>query len=183
MRALEAILTRRTVHDYTDREVDPEYIRQSLEAAIRAPNHKLTNPWRFYELGPKSRAEIADIAVLAKREFREITEREEAGIRKKMGTAPVLLLVSQVLDADPGRRKEDYASVACAIQNFSLAMWDFGVSTKWSTGPFTKHPRTYQLIGIDEAQEEIVGGIFAGYPECTPDTPRRPLEAVYQRLD
>lgn len=182
MRALEAILTRRTVHEYTDRAVDPEHIRQALEAAIRAPNHKLTNPWRFYELGPQARAEVADIAVLAKRELKEITEREEEGIRKKMSKAPVLFLVTQVLDADAGRRKEDYASVACAIQNFSLALWDLGVSSKWSTGPFTKHAHTYSMLGIDPADEEIVGGVFAGYPECIPDPPRLPLDSVYKRL-
>jgi len=182
MNALEAILTRRTVHEYTTQAVPQEWIESALQGALRAPNHKLTNPWRFYQIGPATREVIVDIALEAKREFRELSKRDVAAISSKIGTSPVLIMVSQVLSTDPARRKEDYASVACAIQNFSLGMWSFGVSTKWSTGPFVTHKRTYELLGIDPQLEELVGGVFGGYPVVTPDPNRKPLAEVLSRL-
>ena len=182
MNALEAILTRRTVHEYTETPVPQEWVESALEGALRAPNHKLTNPWRFYQIGPDSREIIVDIALEAKREFRELTERDVEAISSKVGTSPVLIMVSQVLSSDPARRKEDYASVACAIQNFSLAMWSFGISSKWSTGPFVTHSRTYELLGIDPQLEELVAGVFAGYPVVTPNPSRTALSDVFRRL-
>lgn len=182
MNALDAILTRRTVHEFNTDPVQQEWVESALQAALRAPNHKLTNPWRFYQLGPSSRETIVDIALEAKREFRELTEKDVAAISSKIGTAPVLIMVSQVLSSDLTRRKEDYASVSCAIQNFSLAMWSYGVSSKWSTGPFVTHRRTYDLLGIQPEKEELVAGVFAGYPVVIPDPNRAPLSDVFRRL-
>jgi Nitroreductase len=55
MRASEAIRERRSIKRFTDRPVSREAIETLLAAATLAPNHRLTQPWRFYVLGPDAR--------------------------------------------------------------------------------------------------------------------------------
>ena len=55
MRASDAIRLRRSIKKFTDRAVTREEIETLLAAATLAPNHRLTQPWRFYVLGPEAR--------------------------------------------------------------------------------------------------------------------------------
>ena len=78
--------------------------------------------------------------------------------------------------------REDYASVSCAIHNFTLALAARGVGTKWSTGSMTRHPMAYDLAQVDAQAEEIVGFIWYGFAARTPQ-PRRPdLNEVYRSV-
>lgn len=180
---LETIKSRRTIHDYRSDPVDQRLIDEALECAIRAPNHKLTNPWRFTQIDGSLRDAIADIAVKVKNDKRPVTENQETAIRKKVTCSPELVVVSQKIDPDPFRRKEDYASCACAIQNFTLALWSEGVGSKWSSGAVTYAPETYALLEIDEGIEEIVAFLWIGYPALIPDPPREPVTAVFRRRE
>lgn len=173
---------RRTVHFYDSRPLPDGLLERALEAAIRAPNHKLTNPWRFTVVGDESRSQITEIAVDLKSSKPGFSPALEAKIRRKVGSSPELVVVSQVLDADPFRRREDYAACACAIQNLTLVLWAEGVGSKWSSGGVTSDPRTYELLGIEPESEEIIGFVWAGYPETVPDPPRRPLDEVVRRV-
>ena len=55
MNALDAIAARRSIKKFTDREVGPAEIEKLLDAAATAPNHRMTQPWRFYVHGPEAR--------------------------------------------------------------------------------------------------------------------------------
>src|SRR5581483_3385939 len=57
-----AILLRRTHKRYGAEPVDEATLVELLELARHAPNHKLTNPWRFRVLGPATRARIEELA-------------------------------------------------------------------------------------------------------------------------
>lgn len=177
----EALLTRRTIHFYTTQALPEGALERALSSALRAPNHKLTNPWRFTLLGPQSRAKITELGIQLKQLDRPLTPAHLGRLQKKLGDPPVLLVVSQVLSPDPFRRKEDYAAVACAIQNLSLSLWSEGVGAKWSSGGLTHHEQTYAIAGVDPELEEIVGFVWAGFPELVPDSPRLPLEDVFRQ--
>ena len=179
MKTLDTIRQRRTIHLYEDRPLPEGLLREALEACLRAPNHKLTNPWRFTRVGPETRAKLVDLGVELKG---ELSERTEAKVRDKLGSSAELVVVSQVRVADDFRRREDFGAIACAIQNLSLALWSEGVGSKWSTGGLTRHERTYELLGIDPEAEEIVGFVWIGYPRTVPDPPRRALDEVYREL-
>jgi hypothetical protein len=43
-----------------------------------------------------------------------------------------------------------------------LSFWSEGLGSKWSTGGVTTDTRTYQALGIDAAEQEIVGFLWAG---------------------
>lgn len=176
----ETLIGRRTVHDYLPGAVDEEAIQRALKAAIRAPNHKLTNPWRFIRLGPELRPRIASICVEMKLRGKDPSSQLEEKVKAKFHNPAEIFVVTQVLAADPFRQKEDYASAACAIQNFSLSLWGEGIGSKWSTGGFTRAEETYSELAIDRECEEIVGFVFVGRPAEICETPRRPLSEVYR---
>ena len=55
MHVTDAISNRRSIKRFTDRAVTRDEIASILSAATLAPNHRLTQPWRFYVLGPDAR--------------------------------------------------------------------------------------------------------------------------------
>ena len=55
MSIFQTIHERRSIKEFTARTVTQEEIEQLLEAVVQAPNHRMTEPWRFYVLGPKAR--------------------------------------------------------------------------------------------------------------------------------
>lgn len=183
----DAILERRTVHRYSTEPIPDGAIDRALECATAAPNHKLTNPWRFTHVGPEGRQRIEDLYVELKRESsEELTDEQEEQYRRKVGDPPELVVPSQVLADDAFTRKEDYAAVACAIENFMLSLRGEGVFAKWTTGSVTRQPETYELLGIDEDDEEIVGFVWVGYPRedrIDVEKPgRRPLDEVVRSV-
>ncbi len=188
MNVREAILSRRTVQRFSTEPIPDGCIERALEGALRAPNHKLTNPWRFTRVGPQARAEIVEVGLRIKREAaeakgREFSTAQEELVRAKLANSAALLIVSQVLADDEFRRREDYASIACAIENFMLCLWAEGVGSKWATGAVTRHAETYEIAGIDAQNEEIVAFVWVGHSSRDLfETPRRPLSEVYREL-
>lgn len=173
---------RRTIHDYTPDPVDEGALERAFAAAQEAPCHRLTWPWRFTRVGPQTRQALVDLNLRVKGEKRALSDEVRAKITRRMRD-PELVVVSQVRCDDPMRSKEDYAAVACAIQNFSLSLHTEGIGTKWGTGAITRHPEAYGLVGVDPSAEEIVGFLFVGHPAVVPEAPvRPPLDEVVRRL-
>src|SRR5207248_2245101 len=56
----EAIRTRRTHKAFRPEPVPRETLDELLELARWAPNHNLTNPWRFRVIGPKALAALKE---------------------------------------------------------------------------------------------------------------------------
>ncbi len=166
MNLQELIADRRTIHDYRDEPLPEGAVERALAAAITAPNHRMTEPWRFVRVGPETRKALLSIAADLKKPSDAAAPSEAAleKLRAKMLTPAELLVVCQVRHPDPGVAREDYAAVACAVQNAMLAFAAEGIGSKWSTGGVTTDQRTYDSLGIDRAQEEIVGFFWAGYP-------------------
>src|SRR6188768_3885545 len=54
MQVEDAIRTRRTHKAYTREPLDRETLDELLEITRWAPNHNLTNPWRFRVVGPEA---------------------------------------------------------------------------------------------------------------------------------
>ena len=83
----EAIRTRRTHKAYGPEPVPRETLDELFELARWAPNHNLTNPWRFRVVGPESLARLKEAA------------GEEAAA--KLDRAPTLVVVSVVRERRP----------------------------------------------------------------------------------
>jgi len=185
MKTLELIKGRRTIHSFVSTKISETTLTAAIEAAIHAPNHKLTWPWFFIRLKPETRILLAELQVQAKaKKSREpMNDIAKSAVRSKFLESPEALIVGIKKDADPARQKEDYASLACAVQNLSLYLWSENVGSKWSTGGLTKMPETYKILGLSQETHEIDGLIFIGYPKNVPVKPERPpIDQFYHRV-
>ena len=129
----------------------------------RAPSNGPTpRPWRFVRVGPEARQALVGISAELKGGSAAIGEPGLQKLRAKMLNPAELLVVSQVRHEKADVAREDYAAVACAVQNAMLSFWAEGIGSKWSTGGVTTDERTYRALGIDAQREEIVGFLWAG---------------------
>jgi len=147
---------------------------RAFEAAVMAPNHLMTWPWRFHRVGPVGREVLADVYVRLKMVGKNATPKANQRLRAKMLDAPELVVVSQSLAGEPVRDREDYAACAAAIQNFMLSLAGDGVGSKWSTSGVIHDEATYALLKIDPNEQTILGLVWAGYPHGDLSVPERP---------
>ncbi len=185
MEVFAAIHARRTIKDFRPDPVPSDLLERALTAGLWAQNHKLTQPWRWTILGPETHRRLA--AAFARSQVTLLdanatpAEREHlrAKAAEKILNKPCIVAVSQHLSGPPAQRKEDYAAIACAIQNVQLAAWADGVGMQWSSGKIIALPENYATLAIDSSQEELVGLLFFGYPATIPPAqPRKPLAEV-----
>jgi nitroreductase len=186
----QAILTRRTITRFLPKIVEPEKLDEILSAGLWAQNHRLTQPWRFVILGAETHQKLSSLFGRLQANFLppEAGDAERSAVveaaRRKLMARPKIVVASSLLRGDAQQRKEDYAATACAIQNIQLSAWAKGVGMQWSTGPGTRNPATYELLGCDPLAEEIVGFLFFGYPAEIPPVPnRKPLAEVRRFLE
>jgi nitroreductase len=170
MDVLDAIRSRRSIKRFTDRPVSREEIEQLLAAAALAPNHKLTEPWRFYVLGPDAR--YAYGLALGDRKARKLTDPEAiTALRERVGTEnrdlPCMIAVAMVTREDPEIREEDYAAVMMAIQNLALVAVEMGLGTHIKTGAVMETAAARDAVGVP-ADQRIVATINVGEPAEVP---------------
>jgi nitroreductase len=177
MMTLEALMSRRSIKAFVDRPLTRSEIEPLLEAAVHAPNHRMTQPWRFYVLGPEARRAYGAAlgARKAKRLEDPIAAREVSRkVEDKHALLPAMLAVALVVATDPEIREEDYAATFMAIQNLSLAAYAAGLGTHLKTGAVMDDPLARAAMGVPEG-ERIVATIELGEPAETPEPkPRTP---------
>ena len=185
----DAIYNRRTTHDMTDREVPREIIERLLDTAIWAPNHRLTNPWRFFVLGKGSaaRERVSELAWQTAYDKvanpnPEQKQRSADDSKRRVLDAPALIYAYSVPGGDDETTQENYASVCCAVQNMALAAVAEGLVVDWSTGSVTKHPQLAETFGAGE-DWEMVGALFIGEPANEPASRRSATQSITSWLD
>ncbi len=176
----ELIRGRRTINLFVPEPVGIEPLLDAIELARWAPNHKLTEPWRFYLIGPETLARLTDCWA----GFEAETKGEAAGSarRKRLAGIPGHFVVTSAKHADPNIDRENYAACCCAVQNLMLYLWQRGIGVKWTTGGITRQPRFYEALGIDSAAEAIVGYFWYGRPAVIAPQQRRPAGESVVRL-
>jgi nitroreductase len=176
MDAITAIQRRTSVRRFRPDPVPRQTIETLLEAAVRAPNHKLTEPWRFAVWTDAARDRFADLRArqrLAK--FPDPTSQEATSatdkIRQEAEQTPALIVVMCALSPDPKTREEDYAAAMMATANLLTAAASLGLGTYLRTGSLMQDPEVTALAGL-EPGFRIVGIVSVGYPEAD-EPPRR----------
>jgi len=157
------IASRLTVHDFSSEPLPDGALNRAISAALTAPNHRMTEPWRFIRAGAKARNQLAVVSARLKDKGRTPSAESLARARDKMLSSPELVVVCRVFHPDPAVAREDYAAIACSIQNISLSLWAERIGSKWSTGGVTTDPETYEILGLDASEREIVGFLWVGY--------------------
>ena len=186
MNILQAIAARRTIGQFTDDGVPREALRQLIEAALHAPNHRMTQPVRFRVLGPATRHAYG--AALGARKARKVEDpaAAQAVIDKVSATeaaVPAAIAVSVRVDDNPEIREEDYATALMGVQNLMLAAVALGLGTRLRTGAVMDDPRAREALDVPDG-ERIVAIIQVGHPSSTPEAkPRKGVDEVTRWLE
>jgi nitroreductase len=149
MEVEEAVRTRRTHKAYRPEPVDRELLEEILDLARWAPNHNLTNPWRFRVLGPAALERLKRAA------------GAEAAL--KLDRAPTLVVCSCVLGGDPVQDEEDLHATACAAYIVLLAANARARAGYWRTPEVLRTDAGRAAVGLSE-NERFVSLIHLGEP-------------------
>jgi len=176
----ERIRSRRTVKLFLQTPVDRQVILDAIEVARWAPNHHLTEPWHFYLLGEKAMKANVEL-------IRQITaEKKDAGkadFKAKAATdIPGWLVLTCRNSDDEVMQRENYASCCCAMQNLMLYLSEAGVGSKWATGAIVEDKRFFDMLGVDQEHEFIVGVLRYGYSKITPIQARKEVSDIVTEL-
>ncbi len=171
MDIFEAIHTRRSIAQLREDEVPREMIEQLLDAAVRAPNHKRVEPWRFAVFTGASREKLANAFRENYRlDHPEAMPDELSGPGEKSAkralAAPVTIVVSSVAGQSEIETLENYSAASVATQHILLAAHALGLGAYWRTGEATyTKPRNAikELIGAPP-ETQIVAFLLIGYP-------------------
>jgi nitroreductase len=164
-----AIRTRRTHKAFGREPVPRATVMDLLELARFAPNHRLTEPWRFRVLGPETLDRLKAVA----------DEKE----RPKLDRAPTLIVASAALSGDPLQDEEDLHATACAVYTVLLAAHARGLASYWRTPAVLRTPAGQAAVGL-AGNERFVSLIHLGAPEGSPPGKERaPGESYVRFLD
>jgi nitroreductase len=176
MDAVDAIQRRTSVRRFRPDPVPRETIERLLECAVRAPNHKLTEPWRFAVLTGDARARLADIR--ARHRLKRWTDPSSpeavAGsekVRREALETPAFIVVMTAASPDETTREEDYAATMMAVANLMIAGEALGLGTYLRTGGMMREPALAELVVLPEGFR-VVGVLSLGYP-VEREAPRR----------
>lgn len=171
----DAIRQRRSIKRFTDQPVSREEMERLLDAATLAPNHRLTQPWRFYVLGPEAR--YAYGRALGVRKARKLDDPQAAAALRDSVAAehralPAMLAVAVVENDNPEIREEDYAAAMMGIQNLALQAVAMGLGSHLKTGGIMNDPDARAAAGV-QANERIVAVVNIGHPAEIPSSKSR----------
>lgn len=174
MDVTEAIRGRRSVGRLGG-DVPEAVVRELIELAAWAPNHRLTEPWRFTVVTGEARERLGALwgTVAAARSGLEGDARIdfERGQAAKLLRAPVLVFASTATAGDPVVAEEDFAATAAAIQNILLGAHERGLGAMWRTGGIVREPAVKAFLGLEPA-DRIVGVVYLGVAQTPPPQPR-----------
>jgi nitroreductase len=181
MDAIDAISSRTSVRRFLGRPVPREIILQLLQCAVRAPNHKLTEPWRFAVLTGGAKERFANIRARHRlKRFNDPGSAEAQAamekVRREAGETPVFIVVMVAVSSDDITREDDYAAAMMAIANLMTAAQALGLGTYLRTGGVMRDPELLRLAQVPESFR-VVGILSLGYP-AELESPRRRKPAI-----
>ena len=169
MDAETAIRTRRTHKAFRPEPVAREILDELFELARWAPNHNLTNPWRFRVLGPRA--------------LQRLKQAAGPAAASKLDRAPTLVVCSCALGGDPVQDEEDLYATACAAYIVLLGAHARGLAGYWRTPEVLRTEAGREAVGLPE-NERFVSLIHLGHGLQSREAPERaPVSDTVTYLD
>jgi nitroreductase len=166
----QAIRTRRTHKAYVPEQIARETLDELFELARWAPNHHLTNPWRFRVLGPRALQRLKDAV-------------DDPIAAAKLDRTPTLIVVSATQTGDPVGDEEDMLATGTAAYVVLLAAHGRGLGGYWRTPEILRTPAGRAAVQVPD-DERVVGLLHLGQPRQEPRAPARaPVDDVAIYLD
>ena len=158
MDTLQAILTRRSIRNYTDEPISDEHLHNIIEAAMYAPSANNRQPWHFVVID--DREQLDKIPAF----------HPYAGMVKK---APLAVAICGDTRLEPA---QGYLALDCgaAAQNMMLAAHSLGIGSCW-LGIYPREQRMEAVTELMELPRHIlpIALIVLGIPNEIKSTPNR----------
>jgi nitroreductase len=168
----DLIRSRRTHKAFGADPVPREVLLELFELARWAPNHHLTDPWRFRVVGPEARDRLKAAA-----------EDAKPGAGGKLDRAPTLIVVSVRQTGEAEQDHEDVLASAVAAYIVLLGAHARGLAGYWRTVPVLESPAGRSAVGLP-ADELPIGLLHLGEPRQEQRVPERaPVEEIAIFLD
>jgi nitroreductase len=165
----ELVRARRTTKVFGSEPLDRPAIEELLELARWAPNHHLTNPWRFSVLGPGA--------------LERLKEAAGPDAPAKLDRAPTLIAVGVTQSGDPVQDEEDLLAGGCAAFLVLLGAEEHGLASYWRTPSVLRTPEGRAALDVPD-DVRLIGLLHLGPRRQEQPTPERaPLEDVVSWLD
>jgi nitroreductase len=175
MELFEAIYTRQTQGKVKPDPLPREIIEKLLGAAVQAPNHYKVRPWRFVVLTGEGRKRLGEVMAASQADRKPDLPPEAFDKTRALPLRAPLIIAAGV--DKPTEEKvlevENICAVAAACQNILLAAHALGLGAIWRTGEWARDPKVKEFLGFAPDQH-IVGFLYIGYPEFSPEPPQRP---------
>lgn len=172
MSVFKTIAQRRSMGKMTQERPTRAQIERILEAATHAPNHHNVQPWRFFVLAGKVRAELGEVmAESMQTRLNNANDEKSLALLERERSKPLQAPVVIVAAADyPGQEEileiENIEAVAAAVENMLLTAEELGLAAMWYTGEAAYDPQVKEWFGLS-AQDHIVAFVYLGYPALT----------------
>lgn len=170
---IEAIHGRRSIGRVKSDQVERKLIEQIIEAGTWAPNHHLTEPWRFIVMSGEGRktlgkayADIAMETIAGSLSDEEITQQYDKQMAKAFRAPVVIAVIVSPADDPKIPLIEEMAAVHSAIQNMLLTAHSLGLGSIWRTGAPTYHALMKSAFEL-QTNDHLAGFIYLGYPDMS----------------
>ncbi len=168
----DLIRSRRTHKAFGANPVPHDVLLELFELARWAPNHHVTDPWRFRVLGPGALARLKAAA-----------EADKPGSGGKLDRAPTLIVASAKQTGDAAQDHEDVLATAVASYLVLLGAHARGLAGYWRTISVLEEPAGRAAVDLPE-DELPIGLLHLGEPRQEQRVPERaPVEEITIFLD
>ena len=163
---IEAIKSRRSVRKLlADPPVSKEQVETIIEAAIWAPNHYLTEPWRFVVLTGDERRKLGDAmstALMNTSTESPTQERLDIERNRPLSASMIIALISSPKVGNNILLQEEMVAAGAALQNMLLVAHSLGLGAMVRTGSHAYSEAIKKFFEMREG-EGLVGLIYLGH--------------------
>ena len=174
MKAIDALLQRRSARALKDPAPEPAVLELILESAARAPDHGRLRPWSFIVVRGAGRARFGELlAGHLRRTSGSATEDSLQREREKALRAPVIIVVTAICNTFVKVPPiEQVLAAGAAAQNIMLASFALGFNAMWKTGAPAYDEAVKSALGL-EPKDAVVGFIYLGTDVAGGGSPSR----------
>lgn len=167
------------------RSIEPDLLTELIENATWAPNHGMTEPWKFHVFSGDSRQLLAEGLRSIYQQTTPTAEFREDKL-KKMGENPLLapVIIACVMERKGGSKipeLEEIEAVSCALQNLMLSATAAGLGSFWSSPPLLDTAEFQKWLGI-QREDRCLGLMYLGWPKENLNWPRSVRQPVTTKI-
>ena len=172
MEICEAILKRRSIRMFKDKEVSKDILLEGIKMGIKAPSAHNRQPWKFKILSKEEKDKVALLLLNKTKDIPGHTGPHTASIIENV---PNLIMIFYDND-NLGDRDMDIISIGACIENMILYFTDLGLGTLWIGNTNLVNEEVKELLNIDL---DTVSCLGVGYKDQDPhERPRKDMKDV-----